>query len=117
MEDSYTIDPTISIKPAWIQDWMSDAHCLGRWEEFDSVRIAVARECWEHCKVRAQCLLDALDYEASVNAHFKIDGFDLRTNDEERTGIRGGYTPAERERIYQIVVTDDNPEDALYQFI
>lgn len=117
MSDFYTIDPTVSIRPDWIKEWMDDAHCKGRWEDFDSSRIGVAKECWSHCKVRVKCLLDALNYEASVNAHYPIDGFDLRTNDEERTGIRGGYTPREREYIFQIVVTSDDPEPALYQFI
>ena len=96
---------------------MNDAHCIGRFDEFDSSRTTVAKQCFEHCKVRAECLLDSLNYEVSVNARSRIDGFDFATNDYQRTGIRGGYTPTEREYIYQIVTTSDDPEESLYQFI
>ena len=70
-------------------DWTSSAACRGRptaiWFPTghgfaEDVALAMCRG----CPVRADCLADALEHETSADYRF---------------GIRGGLSPAERERL------------------
>lgn len=84
-------------------EWRRLAACIGRWQEFDSVRQEVAQICWTECPVRELCLRDAMEYEMSnhLQANINYDGESVFRSIglPSRTGIRGGYTPSDRQYI------------------
>lgn len=63
--------------------WWSRAACFGQSpSEWDTCSREAKRVCFMDCKVRAECLADALEYESRPGV--------------ERTGMRGGLDPDQR---------------------
>ena len=107
--------PPVLVPP----EWTEGVPCIGRWEEFDGHSKKAMQVCWNECHARVDCFLSAMDFEAENNYRATwIDNFSELPDraSGERTGIRGGYSAAERELIYLDVVTSDDPSMALYQY-
>lgn len=76
--------------------WEDYAACYGNHEPFmDDDNAEAINICWTRCRVRPQCLLDAIRSESGA-----IDRSYLGT-------IRGGFTPLERWRIIKYEVPLD----------
>ena len=84
-------------------EWQRVAACRGRWDEFDGIKQETTRVCFTECPVRAQCLKEAMEYEEreAMEGEISWDGRRVYRSQtgNYRTGIRGGYTPAERQYI------------------
>lgn len=59
----------------------------GHGEQYEAVSV-----CWNKCSVRVDCLLDAIEQEGTVAR-------------ENRHTIRGGLTPAQREKVARWIAT------------
>lgn len=72
-----------------IPEWTEEALCTYLWEMFDKSYDTYAKRICSVCQVREKCLEDTVRMEREHG-------------EDSITGIRAGYYPKERKKMYQM---------------